>query len=163
MRVRALIPVLVVCVAIPAVASAQTGGKFTALTQAKPVNGNITINFANFKNPEEAISAYQFSVMTTVSTGGGGAGAGKATFNDVTFIKPVTPMSQELFLACATGKHIPQVTIEVSSVNAKGQKTQFLEIKLMDVIVSSYSSSGGGDVPVDSVSLNFASMTYTVF
>ena len=116
MRVRVLTLVLVLCVAISTAATAQTGsGKFTALTEAGggKLNGNIIINFFG-TNPAEAITAYQFGVVNVTSDGGGGGAVGKVTFSDLTFIKPVTPLSVELFNDCATGKHIPSVTIEVS-------------------------------------------------
>ena len=46
-----------------------------------------------------------------LTRGGGGGGAGKATFQDIHFTKSVDSSSPVLFLSCASGKHIQKATL----------------------------------------------------
>lgn len=87
---------------------------------------------------------------------GGGAGAGKAAFQDFSFVTQVTKASPKLFLACASGEHIKQAILTARKAG-KGQQ-EFLKVTLSDLLVSSYQTEGaGGDVvPTDQVSLNFS-------
>jgi type VI protein secretion system component Hcp len=59
-----------------------------------------------------------------------------------------------------TGMTYPDASIEFTKLVEGGGEQTYLTYKLKDVIISSYSSSGGGSaqgdsVPVDSISLNF--------
>lgn len=84
---------------------------------------------------------------------GGGGGAGKATFQDLTFTHHVDKATPLLLKACATGEHIPETTISVRKAG-KGQQ-DYLVIKLTDVLVSSVAMSVAVDEPTtaESVSL----------
>lgn len=94
-----------------------------------------------------------------VGTGGGG-GAGKSVPSDFSFQKRLDKASPSLALACATGQHIRLATLQSVRNTDKGNAFTFLVIKLTDLLVSSYSVSGGGDVPTDSFSLNFAKIEF---
>jgi type VI secretion system secreted protein Hcp len=85
---------------------------------------------------------------------GGGAGAGKATFDALGFTHQVDKASPLLMKACATGQHIPGATITARKAG-KGQH-EYLVIKLTDVIVSGVSSSRGEDGTHEDVTLQFA-------
>ncbi len=94
----------------------------------------------------------------TFSTGGGG-GAGKVNVGDWNGTKFIDKAGVPLMVACATGRHIPEVVI--SMVKSGGDRPEFLRITLTDVMVTSYSHSAAGgsnDLPVESLSLNFAKM-----
>lgn len=98
--------------------------------------------------------------------GGGGGMAGKASFNDFSVVKSVDKATPSLFQACATGSHNKLIT--VSFCRATGDKTQYLEYKFSDVVISSYQASGapggGTSLPTEQVSFSFAKveMTYTM-
>jgi type VI secretion system secreted protein Hcp len=64
--------------------------------------------------------------------------------------------SPNLALACATGEHIPEATLTVRKAGKEQQ--DFLIVKFTNLLVSSYqlSSGGGEELPVESISLNFA-------
>lgn len=95
------------------------------------------------------------------STGGGG-GAGKVQFQDIHFTTKMNKASPKLMLACATGEHIKEVILTGQLTGKRGQ--QFLEIKMTDVLVSSYQSGGSsGDLPTESISLNFAKIEFKYF
>jgi type VI secretion system secreted protein Hcp len=84
---------------------------------------------------------------------GGGGGAGKASFQDLTFTHHIDKATPLLLKACATGEHIPEATIAVRKAG-KGQQ-DYLVIKLTDVLVSSVAMSVAVDEPTaaESVSL----------
>jgi type VI secretion system secreted protein Hcp len=93
--------------------------------------------------------------------GGGGGGAGKANMQDFSFAMSVNKASPKLFLACATGQHIKEASLVCRKAGKEQQ--EYLKMKFTDVLVSSYSTGGsaGAEVPVESISLNFAKIEVT--
>lgn len=91
---------------------------------------------------------------------GGGAGAGKANFQDISVTKYIDKASHALLLACATGEHFTEATLTVR----KAGKTQvpYLKIKMTEVLVTSISTggSGGEDRLTENLSLNFAKVEF---
>src|SRR5688572_24033851 len=87
---------------------------------------------------------------------GGGGGAGKVSFQDLSFTHRVDKSSPVLFLHCANGAHIKEATL--TNRKAGKEQQEYLVLKLSDILVSSvqHSDSAGGDLPVESVSLNYA-------
>jgi type VI secretion system secreted protein Hcp len=65
---------------------------------------------------------------------GGGGGAGKATFRDLSIVHKIDKSSPNLLKACATGQHLKEATITFRKAG-KGQQ-EFLIIKMNDVIVT---------------------------
>jgi type VI secretion system secreted protein Hcp len=96
-------------------------------------------------------------------SGGGGSGSGKASFQDFHFTKRLDKNSPFLAKTCTEGRHLPKVTFEDYSTDAKGKNQTYLIITFEDVLVSSYqvSGQGGGDaVPMEEVSLNYAKIEF---
>ncbi len=88
----------------------------------------------------------------TSGSSSSGAGAGKVKFKEFSIKKLTDKSSPIFFLACATGKHFPKVTVTL-----KKNKVPYLVIKMTDVLISSYSaSSKAGSTPEDTLTLNFA-------
>ena len=86
---------------------------------------------------------------------GTGAGAGKASFHDLSFTHKIDKASPVLMKSCATGQHIKEATITLRKAG-KGQQ-EFLIIKMNDVLVTAVSDADGAEAgPVESVSLAFA-------
>ena len=86
---------------------------------------------------------------------GGGAGAGKAIFQDLAIVHGIDKATPELLKACATGLHIKDATITHRKAG-KGQQ-EFLIIKLNDVTITAVNHGGSEDQPyVESVNLKFA-------
>src|SRR5689334_7786156 len=81
---------------------------------------------------------------------GGGGGTGKSTAHDVSFIAHIGKHSTPLFKACLTGDHIKKATIFIRKAGKEAQ--EYLVVKLSDIVVSNYttSGSGGNQLPVDS-------------
>ena len=86
---------------------------------------------------------------------GGGGGAGKATFQDLSIVHHIDKASPLLLKACATGTHIKDATITHRKAG-KGQQ-EYLIVKLNDVIITGVTHGGASGQPVsESVSLAFA-------
>ena len=147
MRSRAIVFLVILCLAAPLFAASNPAAK-------GPVSAMILVDGLQ---PEAAMS-YSFGVSnpSTGSTGGGG-GAGKVVLSDFHFTKNFNSQSAQFFKKCATGEHIKTVTINL--VDGSGKVVA--GIKLSDVLVSSYQTGGGGGADIsDQVSLNFAEIDF---
>ena len=94
-------------------------------------------------------------------SGGGGGGAGKVSMQDFHFVMKMNKASPALFFACASGKHIKDATLYCRKAGESQQ--EFLEVKMSDILVSSYQTGGsahGEIVPTDQISLNFAKIEF---
>jgi type VI secretion system secreted protein Hcp len=91
---------------------------------------------------------------------GGGGGAGKVYMGDFTFTMKVNKASPKLFLACATGQHIPDATLTCRK--AGGEQQEYLTIKMSDLLISSFETVGtkGDVVPIDAICVNFSKIEY---
>jgi type VI secretion system secreted protein Hcp len=87
---------------------------------------------------------------------GGGGGAGKANFQDISITKWVDNSSPTLALYCANGDHFDSATLTVRKAGKK--PLEYLIIEMKKVLITSVSTggSGGEDRLTENVSLNFA-------
>jgi type VI secretion system secreted protein Hcp len=91
--------------------------------------------------------------------GGGGGGAGKPTFQDLSIVHNIDKASPKLMQACATGTHIKEATITHRKAG-KGQQ-EFLIVKMNDIIITSVTHSGtGGQPSPETVTLAFAKVDF---
>jgi type VI secretion system secreted protein Hcp len=93
--------------------------------------------------------------------GGGGGGAGKVAVGDFHFTMSVNKSSPKLMLACACGEHIKEATLTCRKAGGKAEG--FYKIKMSDLLVSSYQTSGSGHgdlIPHDQITLNFAKIEF---
>ncbi|MDQ6829002.1 MAG: type VI secretion system tube protein Hcp [Gemmatimonadota bacterium] len=143
---------------------ATTGSNhFDAFLKLDGIKGESTT-----KGQEGAIDVQSFgwgvANIHSVAAGSGG-GAGKASFSDFNFTKFADLASTALFFACASGQHIKDATLTVRK--SGGEALTYLVIKMSDVLISSYQSSGseGTDSikPLDQCSIGFSKiqMDYT--
>jgi type VI secretion system secreted protein Hcp len=86
---------------------------------------------------------------------GGGGGAGKANFQDISFTKYVDSASANLMLFCANGHHVKEADLVVRKAGDK--PLEYIKIHLEPVLVTSISTggSGGEDRLTENVTLNF--------
>ena len=79
-----------------------------------------------------------------MNTGGGG-GAGRVQYRDLTVQASMDKATPALLAACSAGKHITKV--EISACKAGGQQTEYARIILEEVIITevSYTGSNGTD------------------
>jgi type VI secretion system secreted protein Hcp len=114
------------------------------------------------KTKEIDILAWSWGVSNSGTTHvGGGGGAGKANFQDISVTKYVDASSHALLLGCATGEHFATATLTVR----KAGKTQikYIVIEMTEVLISSVSTggSGGEDRLTENISLNFATVKFS--
>lgn len=87
---------------------------------------------------------------------GGGAGAGKVSMNDFSFVMKLNKASPKLFLACAQGEHIKSAWLTARRAGGK-QTDYFLKWSFADVLVSSYQTGGSESAgPSEQVSFRFS-------
>jgi type VI secretion system secreted protein Hcp len=109
-----------------------------------------------FHKGEIEILGWEETVTQSVNRGsaGGGAGAGKATFQDFHFTARVSSATPRLLLACASGQHIRTATLSVRKAGGE-QRFEFLKYVLDTLLVSSV-KTGGSSVDADSPSEQFS-------
>jgi type VI secretion system secreted protein Hcp len=87
--------------------------------------------------------------------GGGGAGVGKATFQDLVIVHTVDRATPALMMACATGRHLNEATI--SHRRAGENQQDCLTIKLSEVTIAAVTQNGEAVAPyTETVSLRFS-------
>jgi type VI secretion system secreted protein Hcp len=86
---------------------------------------------------------------------GGGGGAGKANFQDISVTKWIDKSSPVLMTYCANGDHFAKAKLTVRKAGKKPLEYYLLYMK--DVLVTSVSTggSGGEDRLTENVTLNF--------
>jgi len=109
------------------------------------------------------VSSFQWGVgradTSAIGSATGGAGAGKVTIHDIRITKTLDSASPLLFRAAAAGGHLKTAQLDF----VRADKSVVYQIKLTDVVISSYSKSSGGDRPTESLTLTFTKIevTYT--
>ena len=112
------------------------------------------------------ILSFSYGVTQKRSPTPGGASAERADFADLSIVKALDKASPKIFAACASGKHLRTVTVELC--RAGGDKVKYMEYKLSNCIVSSYrpggSAQGVETLPLEEVAFNYGKieMSYTV-
>jgi type VI secretion system secreted protein Hcp len=100
---------------------------------------------------------------TGAQSSSGAAAAQRADFQDFTVVKPLDKCSPKLALACASGKPIKEVILELC--RAGGDKFKYMEYKMSNCVVTSCrpggSSKGSDTVPLEEVTFNFAKIEWT--
>jgi type VI secretion system secreted protein Hcp len=106
---------------------------------------------------EMQLNSWSFGASnpTTVGSGSGLSG-GKVQFQDFHFTKSVDKATPKLFLACASGKHIPKLTLTVERPSTE-RATTFMTYTFMDVMCTSFQNSA--DPLVEAISFNYAKIT----
>ena len=98
------------------------------------------------------------------SSSGGARGAERADLQDFVVTKTMDKSTPKLALALLKGDHIPEVIVALH--RATGEKQKYMEYKMSDVLISTYTESGAGGadaLPMESVGFNYGKIecTYT--
>jgi type VI secretion system secreted protein Hcp len=114
------------------------------------------------KGVEDQIEILSFSWGVSQTGGysyGGGGTAAKANIQDLSVSFRQCKASPVIMKHCAGGKHFD--TVMLTCMKSEGQvQEKYLEIEMTDVVISSYQTGGSGDdMPIESMSLNFAKVT----
>lgn len=114
------------------------------------------------------VLSYSYGVSQRASgsaSTAGGATAERADFGDFSIVKSLDKAAPKIFEACAGGKHLKTVTLELC--RAGGDKVKYMEYKLSDCIVSTYRPGGsvvnGEALPLEEVAFNYGKieLSYT--
>jgi type VI secretion system secreted protein Hcp len=90
---------------------------------------------------------------------GGGAGTGKANFQDISFTKYVDLASTPLLLSCAQGKHVTKATLTCRKAGGDNP-LEYLIFEMGQAMVSSiqHGGSSGDERTTEVFSLNFENL-----
>lgn len=91
---------------------------------------------------------------------GGGSGAGKANFQDVSVTKWVDKSSHALLKAVSVGQHIPSALLTVRKAGEK--PLEYIKLTMKNCLISSISTggSGGEDRLTENITINFGNFQY---
>ena len=123
--------------------------------------GDIKGESTDAKHKDEIeVLSFSWGVTNGATIGpGSGAGAGKATFQDLSIVHTIDKASPLLLKACATGQHLKEATITHRKAG-KGQQ-EYLIIKMNDVIITGVSlSDSSGGAGSENVTMAFAKVDF---
>ena len=109
--------------------------------------GTIKGESTDVKHKDEIdVLSWAWGVTQSGTIGpGGGGGASKPSFNDLSFTHRIDKASPLLMKACATGTHVPEATITVRKAGKAPQ--EYLIIKMSDVLITGVAMSVAGEEP----------------
>lgn len=122
------------------------------------VDGDVTAE--GYEKWHEVYSYSWGESHSTGGGGGGGGGAGKVAMQDMHITTRSGRGAPVLAHACAAGKHIPSVQIELV-MQTNDQATAYQRWTLTNVQITSYQTGGSGsEIPVDSLSMGFRTIKF---
>jgi type VI secretion system secreted protein Hcp len=146
---------------------------FDAFLKIHDSAGNILIEgeSTDKTHPGEIeIESFSWGVQNPNTAGGSGS-CGRSSLQDFHFTMSTSKASPNLMLACAIGRPLPIATLTCRKAGGPSQ-VEFLKIKLMDFLVSSYqlgehltdtgfSLLGGNEnLPTDQMTINFVKIDF---
>ncbi len=98
---------------------------------------------------------------SATASSAGGATAERVDFGTFDITHLLDKASAKIYEACASGKHIKDVTLELC--RAGGDKTKYMEVKLEQVIISRVTSQGsaGDSFPTETVCFSYGKIKWT--
>ena len=122
--------------------------------------GAIKGESADAKHKDEIeVLSFSWGVTNTAPISGGGGGAGKANFQDLTIVHHIDKASPLLLKACATGQHLKEATI--THRKAGKDQQEFLIVKMNDIIITAVAQGGeAGQTASETVSMTFAKVDF---
>jgi type VI secretion system secreted protein Hcp len=123
------------------------------------------------RGAEIEVLSFTFGVRQTGSLGGkgGGSGAGRVEYSDLSVTRASDRATAMLFQHCARGVHLPEVFLTICRAGSddggrRRQRQPYMEYLFSDVVITGVQPGGsahGADTPTESVSLNYTKMTMT--
>lgn len=125
-----------------------------------PAEGETTDpQFRNMKAFEVQSFSAGIENAANLGSAGGGAGAGKAQFSEMTLLKKVDGASPGLFRVCAAGDHFPRMVLSVRDGN-----NVYLINTFNLVFISKVRTVGNqGETPLEEVSIAYGSQSIRYF
>ncbi len=106
---------------------------------------------------EIEVLSFSWGVSNASSLGAGsGGGAGKASPQGVTITKKLDKSSPKLYQMVSNGDHFKSAVLTIRK--SGGKQEEYCVVTLETVYPGGYqiSDSGGGDLPMESISLNYS-------
>jgi type VI secretion system secreted protein Hcp len=125
-----------------------------------PIKGSVTTQ--NLMDWIE-LESFQWGVGRHIGTAARGSTSREheePTISEVTVTKRMDVASPKLFLDAVAGKLDTEATIKFTTTH-KGSVTTFLTYKMEHTGISQYSAHSSGDMPMESLTLNFSKVTMT--
>jgi type VI secretion system secreted protein Hcp len=116
------------------------------------VIGSETLNVTSFSTGG--------TTSATIGGIGGGIGAGKASFQDLSVTAPLNSSNPHLNTALAAGQHFASATLTYTW-GAPGGTPATYTIALTDALVTSITESGSGSAPTQNLTLAYAKIKWT--
>ena len=106
--------------------------------------------------------SHSFNQPTSPTRSSAGSGTvEQANHADFSFTKYIDASTDDLLKMCWSGKQIGTATFAAYRSDGSEKAIKYLEIEMTGVFVSSFSIGGGtGDIPVETVTLSYNSVTY---
>jgi type VI secretion system secreted protein Hcp len=141
---------------------------FNAFLQINSPNVAGEATQANFAGWIEIYSfSWGASNPTSVGSGQKGLSAGKVSISSFNIMKNADVSSPPLFAACASGQHYVGAVVNLlKATGVSGMQQIFWTYTFTDVMIESIQwsgSSGGADVPTESVSFSFCKVQVDYF
>lgn len=106
--------------------------------------------------------SHGFSQPTSPVRSSSGATVEKANHQDITFSKYLDSATDEILGKCWNGDQIKTAILSCWRADGKNTPVEYLNIKMEKVVVSTYSiGGGGGDIPIENVTLSYGKVVYT--
>lgn len=107
------------------------------------------------------VQAFAFGIENSITIGStsGGAGAGKAKFDELAITKSVDTASPVLFEASAQGVHFPQMLLKIRKAGSTNQPDYLIyDFRMVFVTKVEWTGGGGGDAPEEMVTLVYGAL-----
>jgi type VI secretion system secreted protein Hcp len=124
------------------------------------IKGPVTTD--GFKDWIE-LQSFQWGVGRSIGTAARGSTSrehSEPSISEIVVTKLTDVASPKLFLDAVAGKLDSKVEVKFTTTT-KGKVETFLTYKMENTGVSGYSLSSGGDMPMESLTLNFTKISYT--
>jgi type VI secretion system secreted protein Hcp len=106
------------------------------------------------------ISSFQWGMGVAAPPPTGGT-PGRPSLSDVTLTKQTDKYTVPLLKNSLKTTKVLRAVVYFTDVNASGIAFDYLEMTLRNVLITGYSLSSGGDIPSESLSLNYTALTIT--
>jgi type VI secretion system secreted protein Hcp len=125
--------------------------------KGSPIEGEA--QDATHKGELQVIS-FSFGVTNPKAASAGDSDS-KPDFQEITVQLVPSKASPALFLAAARGDHFKKATLSVKKHGTTKTNTDYVQLQLCDVYISSYSAGhGDGPRPTEAISLTFATIDF---
>jgi type VI secretion system secreted protein Hcp len=145
-----------------AVSGSPPTREFTAsdLLLAASTAKGISMRFDGVASSNDIpITSFQFGVGRAISAPGGPPAT--PSVSEITLTKTADKYSMKLLNLSLRGTAANASIVFTDFSGPGGALNNFLRVDLQGVLISGFSTSSGGDLPSESISLNFAQMTFT--